>query len=196
MITIGITGGIGSGKTTVLEEWHKLGAYVIRADQLAKRIMREDPELRRKIKELFGDHAYKSDGDLNREYLAREAFKKGRVDELNALVHPKVQQYTLKEIEHARKNHFKTFVKEAALLLQEGRPDYLDIIVLVKADRNRRIAWVVERDQVTAGDVEQRISRQQSDQEMESMVDYIIENNSSLQVLKQKAHELYQQLAE
>ena len=88
MIRVGVTGGIGSGKTTLCKEWEKLGAFVVYADDLAKKLMVEDEELVKKIKSTFGDKAYDEYGSLNRQYLAQEAFEKGRVNELNNLVHP------------------------------------------------------------------------------------------------------------
>jgi len=94
MIKVGVTGGIGSGKTTLCEEWEKLGAFVVYADDLAKEIMVKDKLLVAKIKSIFGEESYFSDGSLNRSYLAKEAFENNRVDELNKIVHPVLWETT------------------------------------------------------------------------------------------------------
>lgn len=196
MVIIGLTGGIGSGKSTVLEVWRDMGAYVVKADQLAKRLMKEDPELKQQIIEAFGDQSYDSKGRLNRGFLAEEAFENNRVEELNALVHPKVQSATQVEIKKARKQGYIAFVKEAALLLKEKRPSYLDVVVLIQADPDKRVHWVSERDQVNPGQVRARMRWQQEDKNMRELSDYVITNNGSIDDLKSKARDLLEELLE
>ncbi len=171
-----------------------MGAYIMRADEMAKRLMKEDNQLKQQIIEAFGDQSYNTDGSLNRGYLAREAFENNRVQELNALVHPHVRQATREEIKNAEKKNFELFVKEAALLLQHDRPEYLDIIVLVKADPEKRIQWVAQRDGVAPEQVRARMQWQQSDQSMEQMTDYIISNDGTINELKTKARKLIEEL--
>ena len=91
MISVGITGGIGSGKTTVASIWESLGATVVYADDLAKQLMQTDPDLKRKLSETFGEETYHSDGSLNKPHLIKEAFHKNRVEELNSIVHPAIR---------------------------------------------------------------------------------------------------------
>jgi len=88
MIKIGVTGGIGSGKTTFCKVWESLGAFVVYADDFAKELMVTDQELINQIKETFGERSYFRDGTLNRSFLAEEAFAKGRLYELTAIVPP------------------------------------------------------------------------------------------------------------
>ncbi len=196
MIIIGLTGGIGSGKSTVLEVWREMGAYVVKADQLAKRLMRDDPELKQQIIEAFGDRSYDSKGRLNRGFLAQEAFENNRVEELNALVHPRVRSATKTEIKKAEEQGYKAFVKEAALLLKEKRPAYLDVVVLIQADLDQRIEWVSKRDRVDPGQVRARMQWQQEDQKMRELSDYEITNDGSLEELKSKARDLLEKLLE
>ncbi|MFW6157462.1 MAG: dephospho-CoA kinase, partial [Balneolaceae bacterium] len=139
IVTIGVTGGIGSGKSTVCKTFQRLGAKWINADKLAKDLMTEDPELKAQIIKEFGTDAYRRNGLLNRAFLAKEAFNKGRVEALNRLVHPKVREAALEAVDKAREEGYEALVYEAALLLDEGRPDFLDYVVLVTADKNERV---------------------------------------------------------
>lgn len=194
MITVGITGGIGSGKTTVCREWEKLGAYVLYADDLAKKLMNTDPEIRKDITRAFGSDSYREDGSLNRAHLTEEAFRKGRVKELNAIVHPRVYKASQKLREQAKAQGYKVFVKEAALLLQHGRPEGLDRLVLVLADRGKRVQRVMERDRADEHLVQNKMRKQQDFDELRHLADYILENNGTLQELRRKARCLYHKL--
>lgn len=194
MITVGITGGIGSGKTTVCREWEKLGAYVLYADDLAKKLMNTDPEIRKDITRAFGSDSYREDGSLNRAHLTEEAFRKGRVKELNAIVHPRVYKASRKLREQAKAQGYKVFVKEAALLLQHGRPEGLDRLVLVLADRGKRVQRVMERDRADEHLVQNKMRKQQDFDELRHLADYILENNGTLQELRRKARCLYHKL--
>ncbi|MEX2601978.1 MAG: dephospho-CoA kinase [Balneolaceae bacterium] len=191
MIRTGITGGIGSGKSTICKCWRDLGAYVVNSDQLAKELMVQDSRLREEIRFHFGTKAYKQDGSLNRHYLARAAFREGRVEELNRLVHPVLKREIQSLIEVAESEGHPMFVQEAAILLNNGRPGYLDYVVLVRAEKSRRMMWVAERDSMSEADVEARMGAQSSDEDLQPLCDYIIENNSTKNELIRKAEELY-----
>lgn len=196
MIKAGITGGIGSGKTTVCKLWESLGARVVYADDLAKKLMTEDEQLKKKIKNVFGDKAYQKDGSLNREYLSEEAFRKGRVEELNALVHPAVYKKTDELMSEAEKEGVSLFVKEAALLLKNGRPPGFDVIIMVVADEDNRVEWVTARDNTDSDSVTDRFNNQQDFGKLHSMADITIENSGSKKELLEKAQILYNQLIE
>lgn len=194
MIKVGLTGGIGSGKSTVCRIWEKLGAKVIYADELAKQLMETDSSLKNKIIKAFGNKSYNKNGRLNREYLANEAFEKGRVEEFNALIHPRVLAETRKLAEDAENEGYDVFVKEAALLVKYGRPTDLDIIVVVTADEKKRIDRVQKRDNVRGDSVQQRIKKQQPEKELLHFADFVINNNGTIEQLKGKAVYLYAQL--
>lgn len=191
MIKVGLTGGIGSGKTAVAKIWEELGAFPVYADDLAKRIMTDDPNVKGKIIELFGDASYNSDGSLYRPYLAKEAFEKGKVEELNGIVHPAVFKETKKLFEDAEKKGYKCAFKEAALLLKQGRPADLDVIVFVDADEEIRIQRVMQRDGAKRREVQHRIAKQ-SDVLKKDLCDIIIENNGTEEDLREKAVAVYQ----
>ncbi|MEQ8577516.1 MAG: dephospho-CoA kinase [Balneola sp.] len=194
MIRVGVTGGIGSGKTTLCKEWERLGAFVVYADDLAKKLMFEDDELVKKIKSVFGDEAYHSDGALNREYLAQEAFEKGRVSELNRLVHPVLWKKVEEISAQKEREGVDVFVKEAAILLQNGRPEDLDYVVLVEADEQQRTERVVERDNSDRKKVEGRISAQQDFSTLTDLADFVVTNNEGVTELKEKAGSLLKEI--
>lgn len=191
MITVGITGGIGSGKSTVSKVWQSFGAHVINADDLAKNLMVNIEQIRQEIIQTFGENSYHSDGSLNRAYLAGQAFDKGRVEELNAIVHPHIPKEVELLMENAKIKGIDMVVYEAALLLQNLRPENLDHVVLILADEARRIKRVQERDNVKREPVMDRIKKQQNFNELTHLADVVIKNNGTLDELKQKAETIY-----
>jgi len=194
MIRVGVTGGIGSGKTTLCKELERLGAFVVYADDLAKKLMVEDEELVKNIKSVFGDEAYHSDEALNREYLAQEAFEKGRVLELNRLVHPVLWKKVEEISAQKEREGVDVFVKEAAILLQNGRPEDLDYVVLVEADEQQRTERVVERDNSDRKKVEGRISAQQDFSTLRDLADFVVTNDEGVTELNEKAGSLLKEI--
>ncbi|MFY0697254.1 MAG: dephospho-CoA kinase [Balneola sp.] len=194
MIRVGVTGGIGSGKTTLCKEWERLGAFVVYADDLAKKLMVEDEELVKRIISVFGDEAYHEDGSLNRHYLAHEAFEKGRVSELNRLVHPVLWKKVEEISAQKEREGVDVFVKEAAILLQHGRPEDLDYVVLVEADEQQRTKRVVERDNSDRKKVEGRISAQQDFSALTNLADFVVTNDEGVTELKEKARLLLKEI--
>lgn len=194
MISVGLTGGIGSGKTTVARIWESLGAKVVFADDLAKELMQTDPHLKRELKDIFGKKTYNPDGSLNKPHLISEAFHENRVEELNSIVHPAIRIEAQKLIKQAEEVGEKLFVYEAAILLNEGRPDYIDFVVLVTSGREDRLTRVTERDSVEASDVAARMAKQPDFKSLTHLVDYTIENNGTLEDLRVKATDLFNKL--
>lgn len=194
MIRVGVTGGIGSGKTTLCKEWERLGAFVVYADDLAKKLMVEDEELVKNIRSVFGDEAYHENGSLNRQYLAQEAFEKGRVAELNRLVHPVLWEKVEEISAQKEREGVDVFVKEAAILLQHGRPEDLDYVVLVEADEQQRTKRVVERDNSDRKKVEGRVSAQQDFSALTDLADFVVTNDEGVNELKEKARLLLKEI--
>ena len=191
MIKVGVTGGIGAGKTTFCETWENLGAYVVYADDFAKNLMISDNEIITKIRQTFGEQSYLENGDLNTVFLANQAFINGRVDELNSIVHP-VLWKKINELSHQKeKNGVNIFVKEAAILLQQGRPNDVDYIILLDADQPNRIERVKNRDNTTTDLVIDRMNKQQKFFEVKHLADFIVFNNKGKSELEKKAIELY-----
>lgn len=196
MIVVGVTGGIGSGKTTVCREWEKLGAYLFYADSEAKKLMVRSQDVIKQIKKTFGENSYHEDGSLNKPHLIREAFDAGRVEELNNIVHPAVGKAFEKACKKAEKQGYNVAVKEAALLLNNGRPGMLDKVIIVSGDKNIRLRRVMERDQSSSSKIKKRMEHQPDFERMAHMADYVIDNNGTLAELIKEAKKVYHQLVE
>ncbi|TYP95460.1 dephospho-CoA kinase [Fodinibius salinus] len=192
MTVVGITGGIGSGKSTVCKIWQSLGARLLNADALAKELMNTDPEIKQQLVDKFGTDSFHENGSLNRDHLAKEAFEKNRVEELNAIVHPKIPQAVQYKIQQAQTDGINVFVYEAALLLDNLRPKQMDVVVLVLADRQKRLERVQQRDGSREQEILQRMEKQRNFEESVHEADYVIRNNGTLQELESKAKDLYQ----
>ncbi len=194
MVRVGITGGIGSGKSTVCKVWEREGAFVIYADELAKNIMTNDPSVVDAIKLAFGDQAYFDDGSLNRPWLAKQAFADNRVAELNAIVHPAVYRESDRLMTEAELGGYPMAVREAAILLQSGRPSDLDKVILVLADSGSRLQRVAKRDGSSAEQVLGRMNAQPDYESYLPLADAVIRNDGTLEDLKESAMTLYRQL--
>lgn len=194
MVTVGITGGIGSGKSAVCEVWARMGGYVLNADDLAKELMVSDAEIRGQLIETFGERTFQEDGDLNRAYLAEEAFQKGRVGELNAIVHPKLPDAVKQRMRSAAQNGFRVGIYEAALLLESKNIGFFDYLVLVLADEEKRLEWVRERDSASRRDIKSRMDKQRNFEKVTHRVDIVIRNEGTLEELKEKAKRVFNTL--
>ncbi|MEX0662582.1 MAG: dephospho-CoA kinase [Balneolaceae bacterium] len=194
MITVGVTGGIGSGKTTVCEIWEKLGAKVTYADDLAKELMQTDERLKKRLVEAFGDNTYLEDRSLNKPHLIKEAFEKHRVEELNDIVHPILREKIKELILFHEQEGVDVFVVEAAVLLNKGRPDYVEKIVLVTSDKKNRVERVIKRDKSTEQEIIARLNKQPDFEKASHLVDQIIVNNGTLDDLSDAATKFYKRL--
>ena len=192
MITLGVTGGIGSGKTTVCGFLEEKGARVFYADIEAKRLMREDASVRAEITETFGDEVYTDDGALNRAVLAEQVFGDAdRLEQLNAIVHPRVFEAFEGAKERAAEEGVELLVHEAALLFEAGGDAHVDVTAAVVAPRADRVARVAERDDVAPEKVRARMGHQLPQSELRRRADHVLENDGSLEALRQKSVELY-----
>lgn len=196
MTTLGVTGGIGSGKTTVCGFLAEQGARVFYADLEAKRLMTEHEGLRADIVDAFGDESYTDDGSLNRKHLADVVFQSPeRVEQINALVHPRVHEAFAAAADRAEEKGVEVLVHEAALIFESGGDEHLDAVAVVVAPDEDRIARVVERDDTTEDEVRARMSHQLPQEELRRRADYVIENNGTLDDLRRKSVNLYHSVA-
>lgn len=197
-LKIGITGGIGSGKSTVSNLFEEAGYIVIRADDLAKDILISDPEVKKNIIEAFGDEVYKDDS-LNKEFLAAKVFSnEENVEKINSIVHPPTIEKILQLITEELEKKDLVFV-EAALILESSMDVILDYVLLVTAEDDIRLNRVLEKGNISEDEIRSRMSYQMSEKGKESLSDFIIENNSSIEELKTKAKfflELFETLAD
>jgi len=175
MRIIGITGGIGSGKTTVCGIFAELGVPIYYADDRAKAVMVEDAELMASIIEAFGKEAY-TDGKLNRPFLGQQVFtSEERLAKLNSLVHPAVARDFMKWV--AAHSQAPYIIKEAAILFESGAYKAVQETVLVTAPEQMRIQRVMQRDAVSESEVRQRMANQWIEGRKEEMADHIIVND-------------------
>ena len=183
-LKIGITGGIGSGKTTVCRIFEALGIPVYYADSRAKWLMVNDTDLVNSIIDLFGKQAYLDDGGLNRAYIAQLVFNdQSLLSQLNALVHPAVAHDTLRWNEEQIDVPYT--LKEAALLFESGSHLRLDKVIAVSAPEKLRINRVMQRDQISEAQVRSRMDKQMPEAEKIAMADYIIYNDGEQSLVSQ-----------
>lgn len=185
MLKIGITGGIGSGKTTICHIFETLGVEVFYADDVAKQVMINDPLLVEGVKNAFGKESYLPGGILNNKYIAGIVFNdEVKLAELNALVHPAVfrafDQWVTKVPESC-----PYILKEAALLFESGSYRMCDKNILVTAAMEVRLNRVMQRDQVTEAQVRARMDKQYTDEQKLKLADFFILNEESSPVIPQ-----------
>lgn len=191
MLKVGITGGIGSGKTTVCQFFHQLGVPVYYADARARQIMNEIPAVIQKITELFGKQAY-ANGELNRPFIAEQAFKdKNLLQQLNAIVHPAVFEDSIRFFQSHPDEPYVLY--EAAILFESGNYKAMDKVILVYAPAELRIERTMQRDHVSREQVEDRMKQQQPDEEKLKLADFVVYNDGS-QTLIDQVLTIHQQL--
>ena len=175
-LQVGITGGIGTGKSTVATIFACLGIPVYDADSHAKSVMTTDSILADQIKKEFGNLTYDSDGGLNRKYLSAQVFgSPERLEKLNSLVHPRVtEDYKQWLVLQVRKPYI---LKEAALLFETGSASQLDKIIVVTAPQPLRIKRVISRDHRSETEIRSIMQRQWTGTQSIEQADYVIEND-------------------
>jgi len=184
MLKIGITGGIGSGKTTVCKMFEILGIPVYYADTRAKALMTEDPNLVAQIKDLLGKKVYQKNGSLDRQRIAKIVFNdKEKLAKLNALVHPAVAVDG--ENWHQSQKDVPYTLKEAALLVESGSYKSMDYLISVWAPKELRIERVQIRDNSSRAEVEARIDKQMPEIEKLKAADLVIINDEKSSLIEQ-----------
>jgi dephospho-CoA kinase len=192
MRTLGVTGGIGSGKSAVCGFLEEEGARVFYADDEAKRLMQEDAATRRAVQDAFGVAAYDDAGRLNRAYLAQQVFgHAGKVERLNAIVHPRVFAAFEAAARQAEADGVPLLVLEAALLFESGGDAHVDATAAVVAPEAVRIARVVARDRVTPEQVRARMRHQLPQATLRARADHVLTNDGPLHALRTQAEALY-----
>lgn len=172
MKIVGLTGGIGSGKSTVAGFFKSLGVPVYVADDEAKKLM-QSQVISEKIKGLFGDLAY-AEGLLNREYIAKLVFNDDSLlTQLNKIVHPAVRQHFKEWVE---KQDTSYIIQEVAILFENGLEKNCDLTILVTAPLEERIRRVLQRDKTTVEDILSRMKKQWPDRKKLELADFVIHN--------------------
>ncbi|MGV0995734.1 dephospho-CoA kinase [Empedobacter falsenii] len=184
----GITGGIGSGKSTAAKFFEELGIPVYNSDTRAKTIQNENSEVKVKIIAAFGEEAYNENG-LNKPYLSKQVFQNNeKLKLLNSIVHPAVFQ-DFEDWKKAQKSDI--VMKEAAILIESGSYKDCDVVISVVVDVETRIARTIKRDGLSREEILARINNQISDEERITKSDFIIDNNGDLAHLKNEVEQTF-----
>ena len=187
--TLGVTGGIGSGKSMVCTYLKRLGAIIFEADVVARNLMESDGQVQQEVIDYFGSESYQSDGSLNRLWLASQVFDhEEHLVRLNTIIHPRVAE-SFHQIK--QKSPSGLLIHEAALIYEAQLHHHLDAVCVVSAPPSLRIQRVVSRDGVSADAVRARMRHQLPQHEIESKADVILINSEHVSLLHQKTRTLF-----
>lgn len=192
MLKIGITGGIGSGKSIICEIFRQFNIPVFEADLEAKRLINNNLKIKEDLKRLMGYEIYNKSGELNKKRLANAIFiNKNLLKQVNSIIHPRVAETF--DIWANQQKNVPFVIEEAAILFESGAFSRMDKTILVYAPEHLRIARVTARDNTTIEKVKERISNQMSDDKKMQLADYIITNDDKHLVIPQviKLYELF-----
>lgn len=188
MIKVGLTGGIGSGKSTICKIFSHLGVPIFNADDVAKDILYNDKIINKKVVEVFGLQILDNNQRIDKNKLASLVFQKNEMlDKLNSIIHPAVEHRFLKW----SASHFtnKYIIKEAAILFESGSYKKMDMVINVSAPVELRIARVLNRDKVLNKEaVSDRMNKQLSDLQREKMSSFTIINDEKQMIVPQVIH--------
>lgn len=196
---VGVTGGLGSGKSTVCRFLSELGCALFESDRVAKELQLGDREVMEGIRKLFGPDIYSFDALggllLDRKTIAAMAFSSPeKLEALNRLIHPKVFIEFEKAVVAARQQGIKILVKEAAILFESGGERLLDAVVVVAAEREERIERAVQKGMGCREEITRRIASQWPQEKLIEKADYVIVNRGSVDGLKSETEALYRTL--
>ncbi len=192
-LAIGVTGGIGSGKSEVCRIFSSFGASVLYADVIAKELLDSNKTVRQRVQRSFGDELYSPDGTLNRKQMARIIFTDDSAKEkINNIVHPLVLECLQTKIEQFKKNGDGSLLLVEAALLYEANADAMfDYMIVVDADKELKIDRVTKRDQSTRTEVLRRMNAQMSVKEKNELGDFIIKNSGDKAALESNCRFLF-----
>jgi dephospho-CoA kinase len=186
ILTVAITGGIGSGKSTFSEYLREKDYPVIFADDLSKELLKNSKDVKKEIIEFFGSTAYKG-REINTDFLAMEVFSDPqKLQKINSILHPKVITHINREVEELQKTNKLIFV-EAALVYEANIEKLFDYVVLITADEEIKKQRTVESKKFSSEEFDKRIQNQIKDEEKGKRADFIFFNNTTINDLKIKA---------
>lgn len=192
-LAIGVTGGIGSGKTKVCEMFSAFGAIFIQADKVAQEIMKSDQKVIKQICRVFGPNAYLSSGLLNKPYISSLIFKDHHLQEkINKIVHPLVINYIKTEITKAKESAaIPLILTEAALIYEARSENIFDYMIVVDAPQSIRLQRLKERDGSSRSDILSRMNSQMPPDEKTLRADFVVKNNSTIEHLEMQTKFIY-----
>lgn len=195
MLRIGLTGGIGSGKTTVADLLRSHGLPIIDADLIARDIVKPGQPALAELAQAFGHDILNEDGSLNRSLLATRAFVDAEHTELlNSITHPRIQAETARRFAAAEAAGEKAVVYDMPLLVDNGLHEAMDLVVVVDVDAETRVARLVAWRGLTEEDARRRLDAQISDEERLAAADVVIDNNGNLESLDRQVADLIERI--
>ena len=196
MLKIGLTGGIGAGKSEVSKFFDLWGAYIFDADQEAKTIIDKNKIAQKEIIEEFGTDVVNIENKIEKKKLARIAFQDDFHQlKLNAIIHP----YVFKKIDEtfekiAKEDKHKIFVVDAALIYESGADTHMDYVIVVTSLLRYRTERVMSKGQISREDFMKRVDLQWSDEDKEHLADYVIQNNADIKTLEKESKKIFETL--
>ena len=193
MIKIGITGNIGSGKTTFTDLFKK-NAFVFNADKEAKKHLKNHSVLQKKLVNVFGKSIL-TGINLDFKKLAAISFESEKNQKiLNGIIWPEVSILISNALENAKKENFKYFIVDAALLFEANFQHFFDYIILVTAEKEIRLKRAIDRKNIDLSQIKKRMALQLSDEQKISNSDFVIENNLDIENLKKQFNKIFKKL--
>ncbi len=190
MTVVGLTGGIGSGKTTIANFFKELNVPIYFADIEAKKLMNKSKVLQKKIKAIFGERAYIKN-ELDRPFIAERIFKdRNLLQQMNKIVHPKVGKHFIKWL---NKQNSPYVIKEAAILFENNSYKNYDYIITVVAEEKERINWILKRDNTSEQKIKDIMQNQWDDSKKVKLSDFVI-HNKSLDNTKKQVYSIHRKL--
>lgn len=193
---IGVTGGIGSGQSTVCEIFKRLGCKVINVDEKAKQVIKKNKTVKDEIKNEFGNQVFFRDGSLNRKLLASIVFEdENKTQLLNKIVHPRMVADVVEEMESARfSGKYPLIIVDAALIYEISIEKLFDYVIVVFANQNQRIKRVIQRDNVKKEEVLARMDRQIPLADKQKWGDFVIDNRGEVIDLEKPVQKIFDEL--
>jgi dephospho-CoA kinase len=198
MILIGITGGIGSGKTEMAKIFQKLGAKILSGDEIGKDVVEKNPQLLKKLVKTFGDEILDSKKRLNRKKLGKIAFSSPSLTKkLNSIVHPFLLKDLKEKIKSLKKKGYKkTLVIDAALIVEWELQKELDYLIFVDCSKEKRIKRLTQQKDYSRKEAEGRIKAQLPESKKRKLADFTIENEGNVRELRKSAEALWNKIIE
>ena len=196
MLKIGLTGGIGSGKSEVSKFFNSWGAFIFDADKEAKIIIDENEKAQKEIIKEFGSDVVNADNIIDKKKLARIAFQdEFHQLQLNSIIHPFVFKKIDENFEKIKSNKkYKAFIVDAALIYESGADTHMDYVIVVTSLLRYRTERVMSRQNIKRDDFMKRVALQWSDEDKEHLADFIIQNNSDLKNLEKESKNIFESL--
>ncbi|KEI79761.1 dephospho-CoA kinase [Clostridium botulinum A2 117] len=192
---IGLTGGIGAGKSTISEMIKEKNISVIDADKISREVIKLYPEILIRVKEVFGKEFLDDNGDLKRREFGSYIFKnKNKRIEYENIIMPHITKETFKRIKLLEQNKESICVLDAPTLIEQGLYKYMDINILVWVDKDTQINRVVKRDGLNRSEVMNRINSQMSMEEKKKFVEYIIDNSKDIENTKSELDKIFMEV--